>query len=67
MTSLVAVPVTANLPYRQTDDLFIDGDWTPATGTGRTLVTNPATEEVWGSVPQASVADLDRAVGKSVV
>ncbi|TFD75206.1 aldehyde dehydrogenase family protein [Cryobacterium psychrophilum] len=54
--------MTATLPYTHTDDVFIDGAWHAATGTGRTLVTNPATEEVWGSVPQASVADLDRAV-----
>ena len=62
MTTLVAAPVIANLPYRHTDDVFIDGQWRTATGTGRTLVTNPATEEVWGSVPQASPADLDQAV-----
>jgi len=66
VNSLIAVSgsgsVTANLPYRHTDDLFIDGVWQTASGTGRTMVTNPATEEVWGSVPQASIADLDQAV-----
>lgn len=50
------------LPYTHTDDLFIDGAWARAEGTGRTAVTNPATGEVWGSVPQASLGDLDRAV-----
>lgn len=52
----------AVLPYTHTDDLFIDGAWVKADGSARTLVTNPATEDVWGSVPHASAADLDRAV-----
>ncbi|MFD1210855.1 aldehyde dehydrogenase family protein [Arthrobacter sp. GCM10027362] len=54
--------IAAVLPYTHTNDLFIDGAWTPAEGTGRIQVTNPATEEVWGSVPVASAADLDKAV-----
>lgn len=54
--------ITAVLPYTHTTDLFIGGAWTPAEGTGRIAVTNPATEEVWGSVPVASTGDLDRAV-----
>lgn len=54
--------VVAVLPYTHTTDLFIDGAWTAAEGTGRTMVTNPATEEVWGSVPVASAGDVDRAV-----
>ena len=53
----------ATLPYTHTADLFIDGAWTPAEGAGSTPVTNPATEEIWGSVPIASAGDLDRAVG----
>ncbi|TFC24170.1 aldehyde dehydrogenase family protein, partial [Cryobacterium sp. MDB1-18-2] len=52
----------ATLPYRHTDDLFIDGAWRAASGTGRTTVTNPATEAEWGSVPVASAADVDLAV-----
>ncbi|KGJ72420.1 hypothetical protein GY21_15600, partial [Cryobacterium roopkundense] len=52
----------ATLPYTHTDDHFIDGIWRRSTGPGRTEVTNPATGEVWGSVPQASIADLDAAV-----
>jgi len=58
----VATRPAPTLPYRHTDDLFIDGEWTRAGGAGRTQVTNPATGEVWGSVPQASATDLDRAV-----
>ncbi|CAN5251265.1 aldehyde dehydrogenase family protein [soil metagenome] len=52
----------ALLPYTRTDDLFIGGEWVKATGTERIQVTNPATEEVWGSVPVASHDDLDAAV-----
>ncbi|QWT24466.1 aldehyde dehydrogenase family protein [Subtercola sp. PAMC28395] len=50
------------LAYTHTDDLFIDGAWVQASGTERIDVTNPATEEVWGSVPVASTADLDATV-----
>jgi succinate-semialdehyde dehydrogenase/glutarate-semialdehyde dehydrogenase len=42
--------------------LFIDGEWTPATG-GRTIpVENPATGEVIGTVAHADQSDLDRAL-----
>ena len=42
--------------------LYIDGDWVDAAGDEALTVVNPATEEVIGEVPQASVADVDRAV-----
>ncbi|WBV41466.1 NAD-dependent succinate-semialdehyde dehydrogenase [Pseudoroseomonas cervicalis] len=42
--------------------LHIDGQWRAATG-GRTIpVLNPATEEVIGTVPHASQADMDEAL-----
>lgn len=42
--------------------LFIDGTWGPASG-GRTIaVINPATGDTIGTVPHASIADLDRAL-----
>ncbi len=45
--------------------LHIDGKWRDATG-GRTIpVINPATEEVIGTVPHASTADLDEALEAS--
>lgn len=44
------------------DDVFVDGGWRPAAGPGRIEIVNPATEEVWGSVPDASEADVDAAV-----
>ena len=43
-------------------DHFIDGAWVPSVGTARIEVTNPATGEVWGSVPAASDEDLDAAM-----
>jgi aldehyde dehydrogenase (NAD+) len=42
--------------------LYIDGDWVDASGDASVAVLNPATEEVIAEVPQASVADVDRAV-----
>ncbi|AXJ10941.1 aldehyde dehydrogenase family protein [Arthrobacter sp. PM3] len=51
------------LPYTHVDDFFIDGGWTPARGTGRNPVTDPATGEVWGSVPDGTADDVDAAVG----
>ncbi|MDE1150537.1 MAG: NAD-dependent succinate-semialdehyde dehydrogenase [Azospirillaceae bacterium] len=42
--------------------LYIDGAWTDGTAERWTDVINPATEEVIGRVPHASVADLDRAL-----
>ena len=43
-------------------DLFIGGQWRAASTTGRIDVVNPATEEVWASVPDADAADVDAAV-----
>ena len=50
------------MPWTHVDDLFIDGKWTVAGASARTDVVDPATEEVWGSVPDASTADLDAAM-----
>ncbi|BCT78056.1 aldehyde dehydrogenase [Sinomonas cyclohexanicum] len=51
-----------NLPYTHVDDMFIDGAYAPARGTGRNPVTDPATGEVWGAVPDGSAEDVDAAV-----
>jgi len=48
----------ADLTYR----LYIDGQWVDGSGTEYVDVINPATEEVIGTVPQATTADVDRAV-----
>ena len=43
-------------------ELFIGGEWVASTGQGRIEVISPVTEEVYGSVPDATEADVDRAV-----
>jgi acyl-CoA reductase-like NAD-dependent aldehyde dehydrogenase len=48
----------ADLTYR----LYIDGQWVDGSGDETVDVINPATEEVIGTVPQATAADVDRAV-----
>ena len=45
------------------DDHFIDGEWMRSVSATRSPVIDPTTELVWGEVPDASAADLDRAVG----
>ncbi len=47
------------------DRLFIGGEWVAPAGTGVIDVVNPATEEVYGQVPEASEADVDRAVAEA--
>jgi betaine-aldehyde dehydrogenase len=44
------------------DVLYIGGEWVAPAGTATIEVVNPATEEVIGVVPEASQADVDRAV-----
>lgn len=41
---------------------FIDGRWVEAVGHDRRPVINPTTEEVAGSVPEATAEDVERAV-----
>ena len=47
------------------DRLFIGGEWVAPAGTGVIDVVNPATEEVYGQVPEATEADVDRAVAEA--
>jgi aldehyde dehydrogenase (NAD+) len=54
-----------SLPYTHVQDIFVDGAWTPARGTGRNPVTDPATGEVWGSVPDGTTEDVDAAVASA--
>ncbi|HEX3979787.1 MAG TPA: aldehyde dehydrogenase family protein, partial [Acidimicrobiales bacterium] len=44
------------------DRLFIGGEWVAPSGTGTIEVINPTTEEVVASVPDATTADIDKAV-----
>ncbi|REE04978.1 aldehyde dehydrogenase family protein [Citricoccus muralis] len=53
------------LPYTHVDDFYINGDWRRTTDDARNPVTDPATGEQWGSVPAATVEDLDVAVGSA--
>ncbi|QCU79522.1 aldehyde dehydrogenase family protein [Citricoccus sp. SGAir0253] len=52
-----------DLPYTHVDDFFIGGAYVPAASPDRNPVTDPATGEVWGSVPAATAPELDAAVG----
>ncbi len=47
-------------------EMYIDGVWTSGTKGDRERVTNPATGETIGSVPHASLADLDTALSAAV-
>jgi aldehyde dehydrogenase (NAD+) len=47
---------------RDTDVLFVDGEWVASSGTGWIPVDNPATEEVFARVPAGTADDVDRAV-----
>ncbi|MEX0768021.1 MAG: aldehyde dehydrogenase family protein, partial [Microthrixaceae bacterium] len=44
------------------EQLYIGGEWVNPAGTNRFEVINPATEELIGSTPEGSAADIDRAV-----
>jgi aldehyde dehydrogenase (NAD+) len=43
-------------------ELYIAGNWTPQSGTGSIDVLSASTEEIIGSVPEGTGADVDRAV-----
>ncbi|MEY4067560.1 MAG: hypothetical protein RIQ44_772, partial [Actinomycetota bacterium] len=44
------------------DDFYIGGRWVRSSSEARIDVINPATEEIWGRVPDANAADVDAAV-----
>ena len=46
---------------KQYEGVYIDGAWQPSTGTVATVI-NPATEEPFGTVTNATADDVDRAV-----
>lgn len=60
--SLVAAPPS----LFNRDKLFIGGEWVEPASTNRIELINPATEEVIGSVPEATVEDVDRAAAIAV-
>lgn len=61
-TQALEARAALDLPYAHVDTIFINGEWVPALGTGRNPVTDPATGQEWGSVPDGSAEDVDRAV-----
>src|SRR5258708_3158143 len=42
-------------------NLYIDGQWSPSSGTASIDVLSASTEEVIGSVPEGTPTDVDRA------
>src|SRR4051812_29773486 len=48
--------------WSHVDDHFIDGTYRRSTGDERIEVVDPTTEQTWGSVPQATAADVDAAL-----
>ncbi len=52
----------ASIPYTHVDDVYVDGAWVPALAAERVDVVDPATDLVWGSVPECGADDVDRAV-----
>ena len=47
---------------RWTYELFIDGDWRPSEGGDELTIVDPATEDVIGHCPSATMADARRAI-----
>lgn len=54
-----------HLDYSHVDDVFIGGAWTPVASANRNPVTDPATDRVWGSVPDGGEVDVDAAVASA--
>ena len=53
---------TGRQVMRTYDRLFIGGEWVPSTGASTIDVISPATEQVIGHAPEATVDDVNRAV-----
>src|SRR5213596_3596416 len=53
---------TSTAPIARPESLFIDGKWVDPESGGRIDVINPATEQVFVSVAEATETDIDRAV-----
>ena len=44
------------------NEIYIDGAWVPSAGSGRIEVINAGTEEMMGTIPAGTAADVDAAV-----
>lgn len=53
------------LPWTHVTDVYVDGAWRAAAASETTDVVDPATEEVWGSVPNCRAEDVDAAVASA--
>jgi len=53
---------TERFTLKHPEEFFIGGEWVKPLGSARLDIVFPATEQVIGSCPAASVADIDRAV-----
>ena len=58
----MTAPLQHLVQNNRLDQFFINGKWTPALGSERIGVTNPATEEVVAHIAMGGVADVDAAV-----
>lgn len=56
------LPVAEIVPIKRLTDLYINGVWTPSSGTEVIEVVNPTTERVIATVPAGTTNDVDRAV-----
>ena len=52
--------------YEEVIELFIDGKWSKGTGGLTKPLTNPATGETLGTIPQCTSAELDQAIEASL-
>lgn len=48
--------------WTHVDDVYVGGAWRPSTATARMPLVDPAAGQEWGSVPDCSVDDVDRAL-----
>ena len=51
-----------DLPWTRVDDVLTGDGWVPAATPDRLEIVDPATEEVWGSAPDAGPDDVDACV-----
>lgn len=60
------VDIDVDAGFFTRDKLFIGGEWTDPVGRNRLEIINPATEEIIGSIPEASQGDVDQAIACAV-
>ena len=58
LVSFVDPRIGKAVRMRNFENIYIDGAWVPSDGTGSIEVTNAATEQVMGSVPDGVASDV---------